>query len=447
MERLAENDRQNEEKERRYRSLITDLIRYFGQDTGDCSKKRDLKHHLPALDILNLPDDVKAFIQQAAFHRSKRRKERTRSAVMQDQECQTVGVEMRNSSNNTDPSLPVRPAVRDCGTDAFEEVPKQQPKEQTVSKTFCDKATMHSMSTITRATCTSVFIKRVDVGVNFPEVTLKSVDEILRECVPLPPLLLTPITDILPLYESVGTQTDQPDPSAEKPALTTCGTMTNLKNIRKRIDYRTAEQQYATSMAEQLFGKIKQEDYPASGFGFEPHDTFGSMHPHLSTIWRLLGESIFMLMSSGRRFDNQCYNMLNEQLTTIRDMLEADGRRESELMSTMFSNVRATVVAAAGYGKDRGTTVPVGANVLPNSSNSSSSSSTVLPDRRPATVLDDCGVVMDVEKEIETVSAVSATKEISNNEEAVATVVLVEPESRSPERQIIPNLSSGSKID
>ncbi|XP_050073410.1 uncharacterized protein LOC126561351 [Anopheles maculipalpis] len=448
MERLAENDRQHEEKERRYQSLITDLIRYFstsGPESVECGKKRDLKHHLPSLDVLNLPDDVKAFLQQAAFHRSKRRKERTKSAVLKDQECQTVRVEMRTSSNNTDPFLaPCRPEVRDCGTDAPE-----APKEQPVSKTFCDKATMHSMSTITRATCTSVFIKRVDVGVNFPEVTLKSVDEILRECVPLPPLLLTPITDILPLYESVGTQTDQPEPSVEKPSLVTCGTMTVLKNIRKRIDYRMVEQQYASSMAEQLFGKIKQEDFAAPGFEFEPHDTFGSMHPHLSTIWRLLGESIFMLMSSGRRFDNQCYNMLNEQLTTIRDMLEADGRRESELMSTMFSNVRATVVAAAGYGKDRGTTAPVAPPhvVLPVSS----STATELDSGEPAaSVTDACdcgGGVMDLEKEIETVRAVSATKEISNNEESAVVVVLVEPESHFPERQITPNVSSGSKVE
>uniref|UniRef100_A0A182LT71 Small RNA 2'-O-methyltransferase n=1 Tax=Anopheles culicifacies TaxID=139723 RepID=A0A182LT71_9DIPT len=456
MERLAENDRQHEENERRYQLFITDLIRYFSLpgDSTESGKKRELKQHLAVADALKLPDDVKAFIQQAPYHRSKRRKGRTKSATMKDQECQTSIKEMRNSSNNTDEVQPIRPEVRDCGTDALEETPlPQEPKEQPISKTFCDKATMHSMSTITRATCTSVFIKRVDVGVNFPEVTHKSVDEILRECVPLPPLLLTPISDILPMYESVSTQTDPPGSSVEKAPLVTCGTITNLKNIRKRIDYRGVEggvssyQQQYTSMAEQLFGKIKQEDYPSSsGFGFDTHDTFGSMHPHLSTIWRLLGESIFMLMNSGRRFDNQCYNMLNEQLATIRDMLEADGRRESELMSAMFSNVRATVVAAAGYGKERGTTSQT-SNVVPcteppRSSVADGGSECPLSE-------EDCGVVV-VEKEADTTVTVnqmcaSATKEISN----IDSVVLVEPESvsfSSPE-QITPDKIVESRID
>uniref|UniRef100_A0A3F2Z161 Uncharacterized protein n=1 Tax=Anopheles minimus TaxID=112268 RepID=A0A3F2Z161_9DIPT len=454
MERLAENDRQHEENERRYQLLITDLIRYFSLpgDPMDSGKKRELKQHLGVVDALKLPDDVKTFIQQAPYHRSKRRKGRTKSAAMQDQECQTSVIEMRNSSNNTDESIPMRPEVRDYGTDAPEvtHLP-QEPKEQPVSKTFCDKATMHSMSTITRATCTSVFIKRVDVGVNFPEVTLKSVDEILRECVPLPPLLLSPISDILPMYESVSTQTDPPASSVEKAPLVTCGTMTNLKNIRKRIDYRgvdggmTSFQQQYTSMAEQLFGKIKQEDYPSqSGFDFGSHDTFGSMHPHLSTIWRLLGESIFMLMNSGRRFDNQCYNMLNEQLATIRDMIEADGRRESELMSTMFSNVRATVVAAAGYGKDRGN-LPQTPNVVrepPRSSVTEGGSEFATP-------ADDCGVIV-VEKETSTVPVnhqvcPSATKEISNTD----AVVLLEPDtvSTSSPEQVTPNVMNESRID
>ncbi|XP_053662839.1 uncharacterized protein LOC128711971 [Anopheles marshallii] len=444
MERLAENDRQREENERRYRLLITDLIRYFSLpgDHTDSGKKRELKQHLAVVDALKLPDEVKSFIQQAPYHRSKRRKGRTKSATMKDQECQTSVMEMRNSANNTDQSYPLRPEVRDCGTDALEV--SHLLEEQPVNKTFCDKATMHSMSTITRATCTSVFIKRVDVGVNFPEVTLKSVDEILRECVPLPPLLLSPISDILPMYESVSTQTDTPITIVEKSAHVTCGTMTNLKNIRKRIDYRavdggmTSFQQQYTSMAEQLFGKIKQEDYPfSSGFDFDTDETFGSMHPHLSTIWRLLGESIFMLMNSGRRFDNQCYNMLNDQLATIRDMIVADGRRESELMSDMFSNVRATVVAATGYGKERGIT-PLTPNVVP---------STEPPREMVPVGVSGCPVVADdygvmiVEKETDTVPVknhqlcASTTKELSNNDAEV----LVEPEtvsSSSPERQV-----------
>uniref|UniRef100_A0A182K245 Small RNA 2'-O-methyltransferase n=1 Tax=Anopheles christyi TaxID=43041 RepID=A0A182K245_9DIPT len=461
MERLAEKDRQQEQKEHRYQSLITDLIRYFSLpcDPIDSSKKRELKQHMATVDLLNLPDDVKAFIQQAPNHRSKRRKGRTKSAAMVDQECQTAPVEMRHGSTNTDQLCTERPEWRDCGTDAMEMeiLPKepQELKEQPASKTFCDKATMHSMSTITRSTCTSVFIKHVDVGVNFPEVTHKSVDEILRECVPLPPLLLSPIAEILPQCESVGTQTEDPVASVElveKSTFVTCGTMTNLKNIRKRIDYRTVDggmtpfQQQYTSVAEQLFGKIKKEDYPSSpGFGFDTDDALGTMHPHLSTIWTLLGESIFMLLSSGRRFDSQCYNMLNEQLTTIRDMIEADGRRESEFMSTMFSNVRATVVAAAGYGKERGATT-VTPNVATAGARGPREAGTP-PQRTECSTspVDDCGVVIVVEKETEVVPA-SPTKEISNSD---AEVVLVERDTvsaSSPELQITRNANDESRI-
>uniref|UniRef100_A0A182TKI2 Small RNA 2'-O-methyltransferase n=1 Tax=Anopheles melas TaxID=34690 RepID=A0A182TKI2_9DIPT len=474
MERLAEKDRQQEEKEHRYQSLITDLIRYFSLpcDPIESSKKRELKQHMATVDLLNLPDDVKAFIQQAPNHRSRRRKGRTRSAAMVDQESQTVPVEVRNRSTNTAKELcPERPELRDCGTDAMELecLVEEQPTEQPVSKTFCDKATMHSMSTITRATCTSVFIKRIDVGVNFPEVTHKSVDEILRECVPLPPLLLSPIAEILPLCESVGTQTEptveltveptvEPTVGPERPSRVTCGTMTNLKNIRKRIDYRTPgdggmtpfQQQY-TSVAEQLFGKIKKEDYPAPpGFGaFDADDTFGSMHPHLSTIWTLLGESIFMLLSSGRRFDGQCYNMLNEQLTTIRDMIEADGRRESEFMSTMFSNVRATVVAAAGYGKERGTPT-VTPTVATAAAGERSREPT--PERRierATSPVEDGGGVVVVEKEVEVVPPPAPTKEISNSEPEVVLVERVTTVSCSspPPLQTTRSVNDESRIE
>uniref|UniRef100_A0A182NGW4 Small RNA 2'-O-methyltransferase n=1 Tax=Anopheles dirus TaxID=7168 RepID=A0A182NGW4_9DIPT len=426
MEQLAEKERLHAEKECRYQTLITDLVRYFSvpEDATESAKRRELKHHLSTVDGLSLPDEVKSFLLQAPTHRSRRRKRRSASASVRDRETQTSPIGLRDESSNTDEPYPVRPEVKHCGTDAVPigDIPSEQQKP--VSKTFCDKATMHTMSTITRATCTSVFIKRVDVGVNFPEVTHKSVDEILRECVPLPPLLLSPITEILPLCGSIGTQTDPPVPDVtanivEKPEMATCGTITNLKNIRKRIDYRmagdggmTAFQQQYTSVAEQLFAKIKKEDQ-ASGFGFEANDTFGSMHPHLSTIWTLLGESVFMLMGSGRRFDNQCYAMLNEQLTTIRDMIEADGRRESELMSNMFSNVRATVEAAAGYGKDRGTAAFRAAGTVPPRAECSASE-----DDCGATIVEKDSAENDNQSTVQSVA--SQTKEIISSSAAIS---------------------------
>ncbi|KFB50613.1 AGAP005647-PA-like protein [Anopheles sinensis] len=377
-ERIAEYDRQIETDEARYRAIVCDLVRYFSHDQQQgaaqpsCDRWKELKVHAGTAKKLDLPEEVRQFFSQnhPPAHASSRGKRKKRPDAC-DQECQT---------SDEDTGEPVR-MLRTSGTNTDVPYPAQRVEPVVEKKTFCDKGTMHStMSTITRSTCTSAFIKRVDVGVNFPEITHKSVDEILRECVPLPPLLLSPIVEILPLRRSVEIQTersageDQNAPIAvEKPQLVSCSTMTSLKNIRKRIDYRKTDgggppagvergggggiasfQQQYINIAEQLYAKKIKKEEQMSSVGFGQDENFGRMHPHLSTIWTLLGETIFSLMGSpGRRFDGQCYSMINEQLATIRDMIEADGRRESELMSAMFSNVSATVEAAAGYGKQR----------------------------------------------------------------------------------------------
>ncbi|XP_058123695.1 uncharacterized protein LOC131294459 [Anopheles ziemanni] len=374
-ERIAEYDRQIETNEARYRAIVCDLVHFYSHDLQQGAQPcdsavrwKELKVHAGTAKKLDLPEEVRQFFSQnhPPAHASSRSKRKKRPDMC-DQECQTA-------EDTGEPRM-----LRTSGTNTDVPYPAPRSEPQVEKKTFCDKGTMHStMSTITRSTCTSAFIKRVDVGVNFPEITHKSVDEILRECVPLPPLLLSPIVEILPLRRSVEIQTERSTGETvvqnivEKPQLVSCSTMTSLKNIRKRIDYRKTDgggppggmerggfQQQYINIAEQLYAKkIKKEEHMSSmtppSVGFGPDDTFGRMHPHLSTIWTLLGETIFSLMGSpGRRFDGQCYSMINEQLATIRDMIEADGRRESELMSAMFSNVSATVEAAAGYGKQR----------------------------------------------------------------------------------------------
>ncbi|ETN62713.1 hypothetical protein AND_005585 [Anopheles darlingi] len=366
------SERRIEQNTRRYHAICCDMVRLClpqpyttNQPPPELmSKARDLVEHFTNAEKQGLPiqDDVRESIQQLAFKNRKRK--RLGRKDCHDKECQTVPTNggMREKAINTDP-YPIRPIVHHCATDVADLEPVPIVPEQ--KKTVCDKSTMHAMTTITRATCTSAFIKRIDFGMNFPEVTHKSVDEILRECVPLPPLLLSPIKEIVPLRNTIETQTEALGSSRQ---LVSCGTMTGLKNIRKRIDYR------ATSPTEPLEGLrtfIKKEE----------HADERAAHPHLATLCRLLGETIYTMMETGRRFDMQRYNMLYEQLTIIRSMLEEDGRRESMLMSAMFSNVRDPVVGRAtetGYRKDSRTpfvaTNPIAVNIGCVTSNDEGSS-------------------------------------------------------------------------
>ncbi|XP_052862571.1 little elongation complex subunit 1 [Anopheles cruzii] len=362
--RTAEFEQRIETLSRRYHSFACDLVRQcyvtpaeqLTPGVDPLHKRRDLVSHFATVDKwgLSVPEDVQESVQRGLL-RSKRKKQRD-SRDMRDQECQTTAVErcrMRDNHTNTEP-YPVRPTVRHCSTDV--------PDLPGPTKAVCDKSTMHSMSTITRSTCTSAFIKHVDVGVNFPEVTHKSVDEILRECVPLPPLLLSPIKEIVPLRVSIETQTDssaQAQATTCRPPAVSCGTMTGLKNIRKRIDYRELP---VGEPSDSPFVSIKKEELPST---FYQGDSGRKerINPHLSALWSLLGETIFTIIESGRRFDGQCFNVLNDHMASIRGMLEADGHRASLLMSAMFSNVRETVVAATGLTKDR--------TFAPNSASSS----------------------------------------------------------------------------
>ncbi|XP_035794672.1 uncharacterized protein LOC118467871 isoform X1 [Anopheles albimanus] len=341
LEKLQTNtERRIEQTTRRYHAICCDMVRlclpqqYTNQPPPELmSKARDLVEHFANAEKQGLPvqDDVRESIQQLAFKNRKRKKLGRKEC--HDKECQTAPSTsggMREKAINTDP-YPIRPIVHHCATDVADLAPEPIVPEQK-KKTVCDKSTMHAMTTITRATSTSAFIKRIDFGMNFPEVTHKSVDEILRECVPLPPLLLSPIKEIVPLRHCIETQTDT---VASTRQLVSCGTMTALKNIRKRIDYRATS---PTEPSEGLRTFIKKEEHP---------DERGAVHPHLSTLCRLLGETIYTMMETGRRFDIQRYNMLYDQLTIIRAMLEEDGRRESMLMSAMFSNVRDPVVGRA----------------------------------------------------------------------------------------------------
>ncbi|XP_050096659.1 uncharacterized protein LOC126578284 [Anopheles aquasalis] len=364
LEKLQANtERRIEQTARRYHAICCDMVRlclpqhYTNQPPPELmSKSRDLVEHFANADKQGLPiqDDVRESIQQLAFKNRKRKKPQGRKEC-HDKECQigpTLGA-MREKATNTDP-YPVRPIVHHCATDVADLEPTPIVVPPVQKKTVCDKSTMHAMTTITRATSTSAFIKRIDFGMNFPEVTHKSVDEILRECVPLPPLLLSPIKEIVPLRSTIETQTDTVGgASRQQPCVASCGTMTALKNIRKRIDYRASS---PTEPLEGLRTFIKKEEHP---------DDRGAVHPHLSTLCRLLGETIYTMMETGRRFDMQRYNMLYDQLTIIRAMLEEDGRRESILMSAMFSNVRDPVVGRAaettGYHRKDNRTTPFAA--------------------------------------------------------------------------------------
>ncbi|XP_058054903.1 little elongation complex subunit 1 [Anopheles bellator] len=360
--RTEEFEQRSEALSRRYHSFACDLVRQYYKTHSEqltpnvdpLHKRRDLVSHFATVDKwgLSVPEDVQESLQRGLL-RSKRKKPRD-SRDMRDQECQTTAVDrcrMRDNHTSTEP-YPVRPTVRHCSTDVADLPGQPGVTAVEPTKAFCDKSTMHSMSTITRSTCTSAFIKHVDVGVNFPEVTHKSVDEILRECVPLPPLLLSPIKEIVPLRVTIETQTEssaQAQGTACRPPVASCGTMTGLKNIRKRIDYRELP---VGEASDSPYVSIKKEELPSTFYQADAGRK-ERINPHLSALWSLLGETIFTIIESGRRLDSQCFNVLNDHMASIRGMLEADGHRSSMLMSEMFSNVRETVVAATGVTKDR----------------------------------------------------------------------------------------------
>lgn len=228
-----------------------------------------------------------------------------------------------------------------CMTD---DLPALQP---TPAKFYCNRATQHLPTTTTRGTTTSVFIQKVSIGTNFPEpVALK---EIFRQTIIEIPAPISPILDFRwPTTESsCQTQYEEHSPVQDailpKPSLKvhSVGTMTNLSNVRKTIDYTRDINRRLILNGRNPLGAIydiKKEDSSPSGslqnlstLSVESpvHPVLGSqsspISPHLSGLWRILGQTIFSIIGTGRIFDNSpsTMEMINANLDQIRSVVES----------------------------------------------------------------------------------------------------------------------------
>lgn len=316
-----------------------------------------------------VPEDVMMCVNRKRASRKKRKSE----MVCRDQATMTSGPSYISVGVNAVEKRPALTTTSTCTEDL--EAPKPQysitddifPEEEPPKKTFTDKSTMYSIATVTRSTCTSAFIKRVDVGVNFPEAFPRSVRDILRECVVELPSLLSPILDEAPVHKkSSSTQTDSPDLTEmielSRPALVNIGTNTNLRNIRRKVDY---VRKTDGSLVNNLLSFIKKEEsisplgslqnLPAAVFQSESSDiSSGSVNPQLTHIWGLLGETMFRLLGTGRMFDSQCYSIINERIAMINNLIESESRRGTAMMSEVF----AAAAASAALVSDRANEMP-----------------------------------------------------------------------------------------
>ncbi|XP_065082141.1 uncharacterized protein Ice1 [Ochlerotatus camptorhynchus] len=367
-ETVAELERKADHWRDKYDSLALDMVRNCSLlvdnsllPTDQQMKFRDWKCHVQSMvqDDKEVPEDVLACLNKKRASRKKRKLEvdcRDQATMTVGPMYTTIGVNaveekpsLSSASTSTQDLEPPTPQYSITNDSFSEETSKEEPPK----KTFANKSTMYSSSTVTRSTCTSAFIKRVDVGVNFPEVVPKSINEILRECVIELPSLLSPILDDISVRsESTSTQTDSlPDAIEPKPQLVTIGTVTNLRNIRRKLDF---VRKVDGILGSQLLSNIKKEESisPASSMQNLPSTVFqsedlGGVNPQLTHIWGLLGETMFRLLGTGRMFDSQCYNTINERIAMINSLIDSESRRGTAMMSEVFAAAAASAALAS----------------------------------------------------------------------------------------------------
>jgi hypothetical protein len=195
-----------------------------------------------------------------------------------------------------------------------------EPQQET-RKVLVDSSTMCLPSLVTRATCTSSFIKYADVGVNFPEHIPKSVEDILHEMVVDLPEMLSPIQEFVEQNE-MSTQTD-----VMEKEYNTIGTITTLKNVRKSVDYCPKHRQTINEL--KYSNMIKKEEMLSPASSIQNLATFEildetEMKNILARFWGLLGEYLFTLMASGKMCDVPSFLILTEKMTKIRDLMIND---------------------------------------------------------------------------------------------------------------------------
>lgn len=195
-----------------------------------------------------------------------------------------------------------------------------KPKE---IKQFCDKATMHCpmVSTATRGTSTTAFIKQADVATNFPEPIITEpmivdVDEIFRIMIDDMPPLIAPIGD-LPT-KSKSTQT-------EPPTQLNVGTMTRIKNVRRKINCAGEYSQPSTPLC--LVKKEKEDSVP-DWLNLAYSSDGSPINEKLTQLWQMVGQMIFGIIGNGEVF-NHSNNMslITDNLNQIRTAIEQQETR------------------------------------------------------------------------------------------------------------------------
>ncbi|XP_055625523.1 little elongation complex subunit 1 [Toxorhynchites rutilus septentrionalis] len=357
-EAVAELERKLEEKRVKYDVLAMDAVKNYtllaenSLLTGDQHAKfRDLKSHVQNMihSGSDVPEDVAACLARRRVSKKKRKAD----VELRDQSTMTI-FSTNSIGVNT---ITVKPVLKSSSTCTEDLVAHHEQKS--LPKKTVDKATMYSSATVTRSTCTSAFIKRVDVGVNYPEVTPRHVNDILRECVIELPSLLSPILDEIPVQkESVQTQTDFALDAKEQQhhQRVSCGTITNLCNIRRKLDFVRKSVNQSSS---QLLANIKKEEIipPMGSFqhlhaAFHPGEDVGMINPQLTHIWGLLGDTMFRLLGNNRILDSQCYKTINERLAMIHSMADPDIPPSSEMMSEVFAAAAASAAIDSLRQKD-----------------------------------------------------------------------------------------------
>lgn len=189
-------------------------------------------------------------------------------------------------------------------------------------KEFADKSTMYTQSTITRGTTANLSPIKVSVGTIFPEPL--SVEQIFQETIVDIPDLIDEIEEFKWPTETQSTQTDVVDSMAN---VRSVGTMTAIKNVRQRINYtrkiRSEIMQQQTS-ANRLLNVKKEEERSPMG-STQNLAGSGCINPQLTELWKILGQTIFTIVGSGRIFDNTTnMDLINDSLNQIRSALAAD---------------------------------------------------------------------------------------------------------------------------
>lgn len=253
----------------------------------------------------------------------------------------TDDVVLANILTSQQPPPPSPPSI-------VEELPK---------KTFADKCIMHMPSTATRGTTTKVFIQTHDIGINFPEPI--SLEQIFKQTICDVPDLIPEINDFKWPKCHVETQTeivvDNKDvienENAEvqsiipaKPMTKCIGTITGIKNVRRKINYTRKIKENLLRNCNDLY-TIKKEEDSQMGFPSSDNNNVGQsanvnnsnscqptiavssalpINPQLSELWQILGQTIFSIVGTGRIFDQSSnLHLIDENLSQIRNVLNS----------------------------------------------------------------------------------------------------------------------------